>query len=60
MQRINKPTLFWLGGHYSAGETAQSHKDTPILEGLQHIFDTPDKGHVVIIDDTRCFGIDPD
>jgi hypothetical protein len=60
MQRINKPTLFWLDGHYSAGETAQSHKDTPIFEELQHIFDTPDRGHVIIIDDARCFGNDPD
>ena len=60
MQKINKPTLFWLDGHYSAGETAQSHKDTPIFEELQHIFDTPDRGHVIIIDDARCFGIEPD
>jgi hypothetical protein len=49
-----------LDGHYSAGETAQSHKDNPIFEELQHIFDTPDRGHVIIIDNARCFGMDPD
>jgi hypothetical protein len=39
-----------LDGYYSAGETAQSHKDNPIFEELQHIFDTPDRGHVIIIE----------
>ena len=56
LSKINQPTLFWLDGHYSAGETAQAAKDTPIFEELQHIFDTPDRGHVIIIDDARCFG----
>jgi hypothetical protein len=60
LSKINQPTLFWLDGHYSAGETAQGDKDTPIFEELQHIFDKPDRGHVIIIDDARCFGSYPD
>ncbi len=57
--RIDKPALFWLDGHYSAGVTARGDQDTPIYEELTHIFDAPDKGHVIIIDDARCFGVDP-
>jgi hypothetical protein len=59
MDKINKPALFWLDGHYSAGVTARGEKDTPILEELQHILSAPDRGHVIIIDDARCFGSDP-
>jgi DREV methyltransferase len=57
MNKIDRPTLFWLDGHYSAGETAKGDKETPIFEELQHIFDTPDLGHVIIIDDARSFGL---
>jgi len=56
---INDSALFWLDGHYSAGVTARGDKDTPIYEELTHIFNTPNKGHVIIIDDARCFGTDP-
>jgi hypothetical protein len=60
LSKIDRPTLFWLDGHYSAGETAKGDKDTPIFEELQHIFDTPDLGHVIIIDDARSFGLHQD
>jgi hypothetical protein len=60
MSKIDRPTLFWLDGHYSAGETAKGDKETPIFEELQHIFDTPDLGHVIIIDDVRSFGLHHD
>jgi len=56
---IDKPALFWLDGHYSAGETAKGEKETPVFEELGHIFSTPDQGHVILIDDARCFGTDP-
>jgi len=56
---IKDPALFWLDGHYSAGVTAKGDKDTPIYEELTHIFNTPNRGHVIIIDDARCFGTDP-
>lgn len=57
--RIDDPALFWLDGHYSAGVTARGEKDTPIYEELTHIFNSKQRGHVVIIDDARCFGADP-
>ena len=59
LNRIHQPTLFWLDGHYSAGVTAKGDKDTPIFEELTHIFNAQNSGHVVIIDDARCFGTDP-
>lgn len=53
---LDQAALFWLDGHYSAGVTAKGDKDTPIYEELTHIFCSPQKGHVIIIDDARCFG----
>lgn len=58
IQRIDKPTLFWLDGHYSGGETALGEKDTPVLEELNCILDSRDLKHVIIIDDARLFGSD--
>jgi hypothetical protein len=60
VERIDGPILFWLDGHYSAGETARGPKDTPIFAELSHIYRTGWKDHVVIIDDARCFGREPD
>jgi hypothetical protein len=59
MARIDRPTLFWLDGHYSGGITARGKTDTPILEELEHILAAPCLGHVIVIDDARCFGNEP-
>ena len=59
MERIDRPALFWLDGHYSAGETARGEHETPVREELEHIFRAPDLGHVIVIDDARAFGTDP-
>lgn len=59
INRINQPALFFLDGHYSAGVTARGDKDTPIYEELGHILNAQERGHVIIIDDARCFGTDP-
>jgi hypothetical protein len=56
---LDQSALFWLDAHYSAGVTARGEKDTPIYEELTHIFNSQYSGHVVIIDDARCFGTDP-
>lgn len=60
MRRLDRPALFWLDGHYSAGVTAKGVKNTPIFEELTHIFNAPDQGHVILIDDARLFGTVPD
>ena len=59
MSKLDQPALFWLDGHYSGGVTAKGDKDTPIYEELDHILHSPDRGHVIIIDDARLFGNDP-
>ena len=52
---LKQPTLFWLDGHYSGGLTAKGNLETPISEELQTILASPIKGHVILIDDIRCF-----
>lgn len=53
------PALFWLDGHYSGGSTAKGNLETPIKEELRTILQDENK-HVILIDDARCFGVDPD
>ena len=60
IKKINQPTLFWLDGHASGAETAKGEKDTPIYQELKVIFESKDLRHVIIIDDARCFGSDPE
>lgn len=52
---VTQPCLFWLDGHYSEGNTAKGQLNTPIIQELTHIFNTEIKGHVILIDDARCF-----
>ena len=51
---LQEPALFWLDGHYSAGFTAKTDKNTPVLEELKTIFNSPFK-HGILIDDARLF-----
>lgn len=60
MKKIDQPTLFWLDGHYSGGRTGKGEKETPIYKELDHILNSKDIGHVIIVDDARCFGTEPD
>lgn len=59
MERLERPAIFWLDGHYSAGITAKGKSETPILEELSQIFAVHDLGHVIVVDDARLFGTDP-
>ena len=52
---ITHPSLFWLDGHYSGGVTAKGKKRTPVVQELRHILSHPIAGHVILIDDARCF-----
>jgi hypothetical protein len=54
IKEINKPTLFWLDGHYSSGITASAETHTPISTELKAIFSHPIKEHVILIDDAHC------
>ncbi len=56
LTRIDRPSLFWLDGHYSAGITARGELETPIVMELGHVLKhTLIDRHVVLIDDARCF-----
>ena len=59
IDRINRPTLFWLDAHYSGGITARGPRDTPVCEELDACLRAKHPGHVILIDDARCFGVDP-
>jgi hypothetical protein len=52
---INEPCLFWLDGHYSGGITAKGALETPIKNELTAILSHKVDGHVILIDDARCF-----
>ncbi|XOV90869.1 MAG: hypothetical protein ACFHWX_11730 [Bacteroidota bacterium] len=49
---LNEPTLFWLDGHFSGGETAESN--CPVLNELKAITESK-IAHEILIDDARCF-----
>jgi hypothetical protein len=55
LANINEPCLFWLDGHYSGGITAKGPLETPIKNELTAILSHAVDGHVVLIDDARCF-----
>ncbi len=55
MKKIDQPAIFWLDGHYSAGETAKGEKECPVLEELSAILDAKKQNHVILIDDARLF-----
>jgi hypothetical protein len=55
VSKLDKPAIFWLDGHYSAGITAKGDKDCPIFEELDAIFKGKIKNHVLLIDDAHCF-----
>lgn len=52
---LSAPALFWLDGHYSGGMTAKGDLETPISAELDCILKSPNKQHVILIDDARCF-----
>lgn len=56
---LREPTLFWLDGHYSGGNTGKGEKETPIMEELETILTSP-LPHVTLVDDARLFGTEKD
>ena len=56
IHEIKRPALFWLDGHYSAGDTAKGEKSTPVLNELRYILSAEDLRHVILVDDARAFG----
>jgi hypothetical protein len=55
VQQLKEPALFWLDGHFSGGKTSKGELETPISAELEAILKSPIAGHVILIDDARCF-----
>lgn len=55
LSSVREPSLLWLDGHYSAGITAQGREKTPVLREIEAVLSHAVKGHVMLIDDARCF-----
>lgn len=52
---LKSPAIFWLDGHYSAGNTAKGDKVCPILEEIDAILKNNYFEHILLIDDARLF-----
>ncbi|MBK1827512.1 hypothetical protein [Haloferula rosea] len=52
---LDAPTLFWLDGHYSGGDTAKGELAAPVWAELKAIFAGMKQPFVILIDDARCF-----
>jgi hypothetical protein len=52
--KITESAVFWLDGHYCGEGTAIGEKECPIYDEIQAVFKN-DIGHVMLIDDARCF-----
>lgn len=55
LKLLKEPSIFWLDGHYSEGNTAKSKTHTPIVSELKSILNHRIKNHVILIDDARYF-----
>ena len=53
---LDKPTIFFLDGHYSAGVTGYAEKHVPLYEELTSIINDFKSEAIIIIDDIRIFG----
>ncbi len=51
----NERLLFWLDGHWSAGNTAKGSENTPIIKELQLIKKAGITNAIILIDDIRFF-----
>jgi hypothetical protein len=54
-QKLDRPTCFWLDGHWSAGDTGKGMKNVPLYEELELIMKFCSQKCVILIDDCRLF-----
>lgn len=51
----NDNVLFWLGAHWSGGDTYGEQDECPLLQELEIIFSSAMKNYAILIDDARLF-----
>jgi hypothetical protein len=52
---LQRPALFWLDAHYSAGLTSRGRIDDPIMLTLEQLNAQSIRSHVLLIDDASSF-----
>lgn len=54
-----KNAVLFLDGHFSSADTGQGNEIEPVLTELDHIIGHVDNFSAIVVDDFRCFGVDP-
>ncbi len=57
INKLDNPSIFWLDGHYSEGQTASGAIKAPILQEIEAISTSKIKSHIIVIDDVSDFSV---